>query len=92
MNDSRRDEARLLRATTRMSLAQLRDHLGVSRDTLADWLWNEPVPAWTRRPNAKDELRARAVELLTEGRSVPEISTELGVANRRRTSGSSTCR
>jgi transposase-like protein len=80
MNDPRRAEARRLRATTRMSLAQLREHLGVSRDTLADWLWNEPVPAWTRRPNAKDELRAQAVQLRTQGRTVPEISAELGVA------------
>jgi transposase-like protein len=79
MVDPRRDEARRLRASTRMSLSQLRNHFGVSRDTLADWLWNEPVPDWTRRPNAKDELRARAVQLRTEGRSVPQIATELKV-------------
>lgn len=80
MNDPRRDEARRLRADRRMSLAQLRDHFGVSRDTLAGWLWDEPTPEWTRRPNAKDELRAQAVELRQAGRSVPEIAAELAVA------------
>ncbi|HET9516968.1 MAG TPA: helix-turn-helix domain-containing protein, partial [Actinoplanes sp.] len=78
--DPRAAEARRLRATTRMSLAQLRDHLGVTRDTLADWLWNEPVPDWTRRPRAKDALRERAVQLRTEGRTVPQIAAELSVA------------
>jgi hypothetical protein len=80
MIDPRRAEARRLRATARMSLAQLREHFGVGRDTLADWLRNEPTPGWTRRPNAKDELRAQAVELRTKGRTVPEIATELAVA------------
>ena len=80
MVDPRRAEARRLRATTRMSLAQLRAHFGVSRNTVADWLWNEPIPDWTRRPNAKDELRARAVQLRSEGRTVPQIADELSVA------------
>jgi transposase-like protein len=80
MNDPRRAEARLLRASAHMSLAQLREHFGVSRDTLADWLWGEPVPEWTRRPNAKDELRAQAVQLRVEGRTVPQIAAELQVA------------
>jgi transposase-like protein len=80
MNDLRRAGARRLRATARLSLSQLRHYFGVSRDTLAEWLWNEPTPDWTRRPNAKDELRAQAVQLRTEGRSVPEMATELGVA------------
>lgn len=80
MTDPRRDEARRLRAHARMSLAQLRDHFGVSRDTLADWLWGEPTPDWTRRPNAKDELREQAVELRRIGRTVPQIAAELGVA------------
>lgn len=63
-----------------MSLAQLREHFGVSRDTLADWLWGEPTPEWTRRPTAKDRLREQALELRRSGRTVPEISAELGVA------------
>jgi hypothetical protein len=80
MNDPRRDEARRLRTDARMSLAQLREHFGVSRDTLADWLWGEPTPEWTRRPNAKDDLREQAVELRRKGQTVPQIATELGVA------------
>jgi DNA-binding XRE family transcriptional regulator len=80
MNDRRRDEARRLRAETRMSLAQLRDHFGVSRDTMADWLWGLPTPEWTRRPNAKDDLRAQAVALRRAGCTVPQIAERVGVA------------
>ncbi|BCJ53963.1 hypothetical protein Asp14428_54380 [Actinoplanes sp. NBRC 14428] len=78
--DPRVAEARRLRAETRMSLAQLRTHFGVGRDTMAAWLWNEPTPEWTRRPNAKDDLRAEAVALRQDGHTVPDIATKLGVA------------
>ncbi|MEV4636178.1 helix-turn-helix domain-containing protein [Actinoplanes sp. NPDC049548] len=78
--DPRAVEARRLRAETRMSLAQLRTHFGVSRDTMAAWLWNKPTPEWTRRPNAKDDLRNEAIALRREGLTVPEIATKLGVA------------
>jgi DNA-binding XRE family transcriptional regulator len=80
MNDARKDEARRLRLETRMSLAQLRDHFGVSRETLTDWLDGLPNPEWTLRPQAKDELRAEAVELRKNGCSVPDIARRLGVA------------
>jgi transposase len=80
MNDERRAEARRLRAETRMSLVQLREQFGVSRATMAAWLRGVPAPAWTQRPNAKDDLRARAVELRREGHSVPEIAGRIGVA------------
>lgn len=80
MNDARKDEARRLRLETRMSLAQLRDHFGVSRDTLTEWLDGLPNPEWTLRPQAKDELRAEAVELRKNGCSVPDIARRLGVA------------
>lgn len=63
-----------------MSLAQLRDHFGVSRDTMADWLWGLPTPEWTQRPNAKDDLRAQAIELRRDGCSVPDIATKLTVS------------
>lgn len=39
-----------------------------------------PPPEWTKRPNAKDGCRARAIELRGPGRSVPDISAERGVA------------
>jgi transposase len=80
MTDPRRAEARRLRTETRMSLAQLRDHFGVSRDTMADWLWGLPAPEWTLRPNAKDDLRAEAVILRRRGCTVPAIAERLGVA------------
>jgi len=63
-----------------MSLAQLRERFGVSRNTMAAWLWGIDVPEWTRRPNAKDELRHQAVELRRSGCTVPAIAAKLGVA------------
>jgi hypothetical protein len=63
-----------------MSLAQLRDHFGVSRDTMADWLWGLPTPEWTQRPNAKDDLHPQAIELRRTGCSIPDIATKLGVS------------
>jgi hypothetical protein len=63
-----------------MSLAQLKDHFGVSRDTITDWLDGLPNPEWTLRPQAKDELRAEAIELRKDGCSVPDIARRLGVA------------
>lgn len=78
--DPRAEEARRLRADSRMSLAQLREHFGVSRDTMAAWLWDEPTPEWTRRPRAKDDLRAQAITMRQGGATVPEIALALGVS------------
>lgn len=78
--DPRAAEARRLRAETRISLDDLQQHFGVSRDTMAAWLWDEPTPAPARRPRAKDDLREQAIELRHGGCSVPEIATVLGVA------------
>ena len=78
--DPRAEEARRLRADSRMSLAQLREHFGVSRDTMAAWLWDEPTPEWTRRPRAKDEVRAQAITMRQGGATVPEIALALGVS------------
>jgi hypothetical protein len=80
MDDPRRAEARRLRQETRMSLDQLRRHFGVSRDTMADWLWGLPTPEWTQRPNAKDDLRDQAIELRRDGFSVPDIAVKLKVS------------
>jgi transcriptional regulator with XRE-family HTH domain len=52
----------------------------MSNSTLDDALRGEPPPAWTRRPNAKDDLRARARELRTQGLDYEEIAAALGVA------------
>jgi transposase len=78
--DPRAGEARRLRAESRMSLAQLREHFGVNRDTMAAWLWDEPTPEWTRRPRAKDDLRELAVKMRQDGDTVPQIAEALGVS------------
>ena len=55
--------------------------LGVrNNDVLTDALRGEPPPEWTRRPNAKDDLRGRARELRTQGMDYDEIVAELGVS------------
>jgi transposase len=78
--DPRAGEARRLRAGSRMSLAQLRQHFGVSRDTMAAWLRDEPTPEWTRRPRARDDLRARAIVMRQARATVPEIAEALSVS------------
>jgi transposase len=73
-------EARRLRVEEQLSVRQIQQRLGVGKDRVKDWLRGVPVPAWTRRPQAKDELRARAVELRGQGASVNEIAAELAVS------------
>ncbi|MFD9863593.1 hypothetical protein [Streptomyces alboflavus] len=61
------------------SLRQIRDRLKVfNNDLLNRLVQGEPAPEWTRRPNAKDELRARARELRLEGFTYDQIEVELG--------------
>lgn len=78
--DPRRAEARRLRVTERLSVAELCQRLGVGRVQLTGWLDGIPLPPWTRRPNAKDDLRERAVRLRADGWPVQRIAAELGVA------------
>lgn len=52
----------------------------VSRSTLNELLRGVPPPDWTRRPNAKDDLRDKARELRTEGLNYNQISARLGVS------------
>ena len=52
----------------------------MSNTTLSEALQGEPPPEWTRRPNAKDGLRARARELREQGLDYEEITAALGVA------------
>ncbi|MET8504629.1 hypothetical protein ABZV60_08260 [Streptomyces sp. NPDC004787] len=62
-----------------LSLRQIRDRLQVhNNDLLHRLVKGEPPPDWTRRPNAKDDLRARARELRLEGRTYDQIQVELG--------------
>jgi transcriptional regulator with XRE-family HTH domain len=63
------------------SRRQIKEILGpMSNATLNDALEGEPPPEWTRRPRAKDDLRARARELRGQGLDYEEIAGALGVA------------
>jgi hypothetical protein len=63
------------------SRRQIKEILGpMSNTTLDDALRGEPPPEWTRRPNAKDALRARARELRTQGLDYEEIAAVVGVS------------
>jgi len=62
-----------------LSLRQIRDRLQVhNNDLLNRLVKGEPPPDWTRRPNAKDDLRARARELRLQGMTYDQIQAELG--------------
>jgi transposase-like protein len=78
--DPRRDEARRLRVDPGLSLTELMRHFGVGSATLTDWLRGIAPPEWTRRPNAKDDLRKQAVELREQGWSVNDLAAKLTVA------------
>ncbi|MCK1796854.1 hypothetical protein MTQ01_12670 [Streptomyces sp. XM4193] len=63
------------------SRREIRDRLGVpGNSTLTALLAGEPPPVGSRRPNAKDELRARARGLRAQGRTYDEITAALGVS------------
>ncbi|CAM5663546.1 hypothetical protein SALBM135S_00077 [Streptomyces alboniger] len=62
-----------------LSLRQIRDELKVyNNDVLNRLVRGEPPPAWTKRPNAKDDLRERARELRRHGMTYDQIQLELG--------------
>ncbi|MFF9781612.1 hypothetical protein [Streptomyces nigrescens] len=62
-----------------LSRRQIRDRLHVhNNDILNRLLEGVPAPDWTRRPNAKDDLRARARELRKQGLTYDRIQVELG--------------
>jgi DNA-binding CsgD family transcriptional regulator len=48
--------------------------------TLNEALSGEPPQPWTWRPNAKDDLQARARDLRKQGLDYEEIAAELGVS------------
>src|ERR1700733_11476032 len=75
-----RERAATLRRAGK-SLRQIKEILGpMSNVTLHHALRGVPPPDWTRRPNAKDELRAKARELRAQGLDYEEIAAALGVA------------
>lgn len=62
-----------------LSRRQIRDRLQVdNNDILNRLLEGEPPPDWTKRPNAKDDLQARARELRLQGWTYDQIQVELG--------------
>jgi hypothetical protein len=71
--DRLKEQAVMLRRQGK-SLRQIKDILGpVGNTALTDALKDEPPPEWTRRPRAKDELRARARELGRQGMDYEQI-------------------
>jgi transcriptional regulator with XRE-family HTH domain len=78
--DRLREQAIMLRRAGK-SLRQIKQILGpMSNSTLHDDLRGEPPPEWTRRPKAKDDLRASARELRTQGMDYEEIAEALGIS------------
>ncbi|MET8221414.1 hypothetical protein [Streptomyces hirsutus] len=73
-----RDQAVALRRAG-LSRRQIRDRLHVdNNDILNRLLQGEPPPEWTKRPNAKDDLREKARELRLQGWTYDQIQVELG--------------
>ncbi|WP_085210947.1 hypothetical protein [Streptomyces sp. Amel2xC10] len=73
-----RERAVTLRRTG-LSRRRIRDELKVhNNDILNRLLEGEPPPDRTKRPNAKDDLRARARELRLQGWTYDRIQLELG--------------
>ncbi|MDX2681250.1 hypothetical protein [Streptomyces soliscabiei] len=61
-----------------LSLRQIRDELKIfNNDILNKLVKGEPPPEWTRRPRAKDDLRAKARELRLQGWTYDQIEVEL---------------
>jgi hypothetical protein len=64
-----------------MSRRQIRETIGSISNAMLNWaLQGEPPPDWTRRPNAKDAVRAQARGLREKGLDYEEIAAELGVS------------
>ncbi|MFB4423855.1 hypothetical protein C5F59_022565 [Streptomyces sp. QL37] len=62
-----------------LSRRQIRDRLYIDNNVLLNRLLEgEPAPEWTKRPNAKDDLRERARELRLQGMTYDQIQVELG--------------
>lgn len=57
------------------SRSQIKEALGLRSGgtALSRWLKDIPPPEWTKRPNAKDDLRALAVQMRLEGKSYRQI-------------------
>ncbi|MDQ6649067.1 MAG: helix-turn-helix domain-containing protein [Actinomycetota bacterium] len=64
-----------------LSIAQIKDATGIrNNQTLTSMLAATTPPRWTARPRAKDDKRAAARQLRSQGRTLREIAAELGVS------------
>ncbi|MFJ2110974.1 hypothetical protein ACIOEX_03440 [Streptomyces sp. NPDC087850] len=62
-----------------LSRRRIRDRLHIdNNDILNRLLEGESPPEWTKRPNAKDDLRTKARELRLKGLTYDQIQLELG--------------
>jgi transposase len=78
--NSRREQAIALRRAGK-SRREIKEILGIAgNSTLDDLLAGVPPPEWTLRPNAKDDLRAKARQLREQGLGYNQIAAELGVS------------
>ena len=79
-SDGIREQAIALRRAGK-SRREIKEILRVgSNATLNELLAGEPPPDWTRRPNAKDDLHAKARLLREQGYDYNRIAAELGVS------------
>ena len=63
------------------SVREIKQILGpIGNRALHEALRGEPPPEWTRRPNAKDDLRTKARDLRLRGLDYEEIVARLGVS------------
>src|ERR1700733_2361205 len=63
------------------SRREIKEILGIrSNETLNEALKGEPPLPWTWRPNAKDDLHARARKLREQGLAYHQIAADLGVS------------
>lgn len=86
-----REQAVALRRAGR-SRREIKALLSITSNwTLNEVLRGEPPPEWTRRPNAKDQVRAKARELREQGLDYEEIAGALGVSKAQSPCGSGTC-
>jgi orotate phosphoribosyltransferase-like protein len=78
--ESLRDQAITLRRQG-FSRRAIRDRLHIhNNDLLNRLLKGEPPPEWTKRPNAKDDLKEEARRLRRQGWTYDRIQMELGCA------------
>jgi DNA-binding CsgD family transcriptional regulator len=78
--DHLREQAIALRREGK-SRWEIQEILGLTgRSMLNQFLQGVPPPDWTRRPNAKDDLRDQARQLRAEGLNYNQIAARLGVS------------